>query len=345
MSAVRERRTAPTNGAARLALVLCVASALSMAVEAATTTYVGNCDDIASLHRLLQLRDRPSLRFPPVLLQLACQGVQLLGGDECWHDVHGEGGQEFVEQRHDVRRPLRGVQRWRRMQRVGVLRGHEWLLPVQTRTMLLGGQRRQLVSQRAVSQQRWQRMHLQRLQHHVRRPHGIVCRGHRLRQQPGRSTWTAARASPARPIRRAPAGPRRRARAPMGTTPQSTRRQRSTRARRVRRARRRQARRSSATARRRPPACASRTAPENKYWDGDSCEDCPANSVGAGGTATTCTCAANYWAKKSGSTWSCELCSGGRTKDATSTVPGSGDSEIQNDVCNANVRREPVLGR
>ena len=44
-----------------------------------------------------------------------------------------------------------------------------------------------------------------------------------------------------------------------------------------------------------------------KYWDGDSCEDCPDNSVGAGGAATTCTCAANYWAKKSGSTWSCEL--------------------------------------
>ena len=48
MSAVRERRTAPTNGAARIAFVLCVASALSMAVEAETTTYVGNCDDIAS---------------------------------------------------------------------------------------------------------------------------------------------------------------------------------------------------------------------------------------------------------------------------------------------------------
>ena len=47
MSAVRERRTAPTNGAARLALVLCVASALSMTVEAGPT-YVGNCDDIAS---------------------------------------------------------------------------------------------------------------------------------------------------------------------------------------------------------------------------------------------------------------------------------------------------------
>ena len=48
MSAVRERRTAPMNGAARIAFVLCVASALSRAVEAATTTYVGNCDDIAS---------------------------------------------------------------------------------------------------------------------------------------------------------------------------------------------------------------------------------------------------------------------------------------------------------
>ena len=47
MSAVRERRTAPMNGAARIAFVLCVASALSRAVEAATTTYVGNCDDIS----------------------------------------------------------------------------------------------------------------------------------------------------------------------------------------------------------------------------------------------------------------------------------------------------------
>jgi len=48
MSAVRERRTTPMNGAARLALVLCVASALSIAVDAATYSYVGNCDDIAS---------------------------------------------------------------------------------------------------------------------------------------------------------------------------------------------------------------------------------------------------------------------------------------------------------
>ena len=59
----------------------------------------------------------------------------------------------------------------------------------------------------------------------------------------------------------------------------------------------------------------------------------PGNSVGAGGAATTCTCAANYWAKKSGSTWSCELCSGQRTKDATSTVPGSGSSEDDDAVC------------
>ena len=73
----------------------------------------------------------------------------------------------------------------------------------------------------------------------------------------------------------------------------------------------------------------------NKYWDGDSCEDCPANSVGAGGTATACTCAANYWAKKSGNTWTCELCSGGRTKDATSTVL-SGSGEDEDTVCVAN---------
>ena len=44
-----------------------------------------------------------------------------------------------------------------------------------------------------------------------------------------------------------------------------------------------------------------------QYWDGDACQSCPANSVGAGGTATTCTCAANYWAQKSGSTWTCKL--------------------------------------
>ena len=67
--------------------------------------------------------------------------------------------------------------------------------------------------------------------------------------------------------------------------------------------------------------------------DGSSCQSCPANSKGDGGTATTCTCAANYWAKKSGSTWSCELCSGQRTKDATSTVPGSGSSEDDDAVC------------
>jgi hypothetical protein len=71
----------------------------------------------------------------------------------------------------------------------------------------------------------------------------------------------------------------------------------------------------------------------NQYWDGDSCEACPGNSNSAGGTATTCTCAANYWAKKSGNTWSCELCSGGRTKAAGSTVPGSGSSEDEDTVC------------
>jgi hypothetical protein len=58
----------------------------------------------------------------------------------------------------------------------------------------------------------------------------------------------------------------------------------------------------------------------------------PTLSVPAG-AATSCTCAANYWAQKSGSTWSCESCSGQRTKDATSTVPGSGSSEDDDDVC------------
>ena len=72
---------------------------------------------------------------------------------------------------------------------------------------------------------------------------------------------------------------------------------------------------------------------ENKYWDGDSCEDCPANSVGAGGTATTCTCAANYWAKKSGSTWSCELCSGQKNQGRDLDGSRSGSSEDEDTVC------------
>ena len=70
-----------------------------------------------------------------------------------------------------------------------------------------------------------------------------------------------------------------------------------------------------------------------KYWDGSACQSCPADSVGDGGTATTCTCAANYWAKKSGSTWTCELCSGGRTKAAGSTVLSGDKSEVEDTVC------------
>ena len=69
-----------------------------------------------------------------------------------------------------------------------------------------------------------------------------------------------------------------------------------------------------------------------EYLDGATCQSCPANSVGAGGTATTCTCAANYWAKKSGSTWTCELCSGQRTKAAGSTIL-SGSGEVEDTVC------------
>ena len=72
--------------------------------------------------------------------------------------------------------------------------------------------------------------------------------------------------------------------------------------------------------------------PANKYFADGSCQSCPDNSNSAGGTATTCTCAANYWAKKSGSTWTCELCSGGRTKAAGSTIL-SGSGEVEDDVC------------
>ena len=73
----------------------------------------------------------------------------------------------------------------------------------------------------------------------------------------------------------------------------------------------------------------------NQYWDGDSCEACPVGSTSAGGAATSCTCPANKYAAKSGSTWTCADCTAGRTKAANSAIPGTGDGETEASACGA----------
>jgi hypothetical protein len=71
----------------------------------------------------------------------------------------------------------------------------------------------------------------------------------------------------------------------------------------------------------------------SQYFDGSACQACPTYSSSAGGSATSCTCAANTYASKSGNTWTCANCTGGGTKEAGSVVPGSGSGEKENDVC------------
>ena len=56
-------------------------------------------------------------------------------------------------------------------------------------------------------------------------------------------------------------------------------------------------------------ACISSCA-SGKYWDGSACQTCPANSDGNGGAETSCTCANDSRAVVTGSTWSCEECTG-----------------------------------
>ena len=70
-----------------------------------------------------------------------------------------------------------------------------------------------------------------------------------------------------------------------------------------------------------------------QYFDGSACQTCPDGSESTGGTAESCTCAANTYASKSGNTWTCANCTGGGTKEAGSVVPGSGSGEKENDVC------------
>ena len=257
---MRERRTAPTNGAARIAFVLCVASALSRAVEAATTTYVGNCDDIAShtgsssvtvqAFDFLQccssslakgfsysVATNVGTTYTAKVVKSSSNSGTMFGG-HC--EVYNGGG--ACSGSHCIWEPTGFGTRYYCDRDECCWEGSadNWCLNVQCRNN-----------------------------------DGSACTFNDFS-----ITFDAHTVSCA-----------------AGTDYDSNR---------------------------------------GEYLDGATCQSCPANSVGAGGTATTCTCAANYWAKKSGNTWTCELCSGGRTKAATSTVPGSGAGEIQNDVCNAN---------
>ena len=72
-----------------------------------------------------------------------------------------------------------------------------------------------------------------------------------------------------------------------------------------------------------------------QYFDGSACQACPTYSSSTGGTSTSCTCAANTFASKSGNTWTCANCTDGATKAAGSVVPGTGGGEKEKDVCTA----------
>ena len=252
MSAVRERRTAPMNGAARLALVLCVASALSRAVEAATTTYVGNCDDIAS-HTGSSSVTVQAFDF------LQCCSSSLAKGFS--YSVATYGAATYTAK---------------------VVKSSS------NSGTMFGG-------------------------HCEVYNGGAACSGSACDTNPSyyecnleQCCWEGSADNWCLNV---------------------------------------QCRNNdfsactfndfSITFDAHTVSCAAGTdydSNRGEYLDGATCQSCPANSVGAGGTATTCTCAANYWAKKSGSTWTCELCSGGRTKAAGSTIL-SGSGEVEDDVC------------
>ena len=70
-----------------------------------------------------------------------------------------------------------------------------------------------------------------------------------------------------------------------------------------------------------------------QYLDGVECSACSTYSSSTGGTATSCTCAANTYASKSGNSWTCANCTDGGTKAAGSVVPGTGAGENDEDVC------------
>ena len=253
MSAVRERRTAPMNGAARIAFVLCVASALSMAVEAETTTYVGYCDDISFLtgssSQTVQAFDflqccssslakgfsysvatNVGTTYTAKVVKSSSNSGTMFGGHcEVYNGGASCSGSACYED-------MNGYYQCKLEQCCWEASADNWCLNVQCRNN-----------------------------------DGSACTFNDFS-----ITFDAHTVSCA-----------------AGTDYDSAR---------------------------------------GQYLDGSSCQSCPANSKGAGGTATTCTCAANYWAKKSGSTWTCELCSGGRTKAAGSTIL-SGSGEVEDDVC------------
>ena len=82
---------------------------------------------------------------------------------------------------------------------------------------------------------------------------------------------------------------------------------------------------------------ASKACTTRQYFDGEAkaCQTCPDGSTSEGGTAEFCTCGENMYAVKNRGTWKCVKCTGGRTKDANSQVPGSGSGEMESDVCSA----------
>ena len=259
MSAVRERRTAPTNGAARLAFVLCVASALSMAVEAETTTYVGYCDDIS------------------FLTGSSSQTVQAFDFLQCCSSSLAKGFSYSL-------RAIPGT-----IYTAKVVKSSSDSGTMFNGQSGLSGYRCEVYNGGCF---------------------GGGCRIGYYQCSDVRCCWEDSADNWCLNVECLNND---------GTACVFSD--------------------FTITFDAHTVSCAAGTDySENRgeYLDVAMCQSCPANSVGAGGTATTCTCAANYWAKKSGNTWTCELCSGGRTKAATSTVPGSGDGEIQNDVCDAN---------
>ena len=333
MSAVRERRTAPMNGAARIAFVLCVASALSMAVEAETTTYVGYCDDISFLtgssSQTVQAFDflqccssslakgfsysvatNVGTTYTAKVVKSSSNSGTMFGGHcEVYNGGASCSGSACYED-------MNGYYQCKLEQCCWEASADNWCLNVQCRnndgsacnfkdfTITFDAHTVLCAAGTDYDSNRGEYLD------------GATCQSCPANSKGAGGTATTCTCADGYYATKytttvdtctvCPAGSSKTGSTIFGDSAAET-----------------------------TSVCIVNCA-SGKYWDGDSCEHCPANSVGAGGSATTCTCAANYWAKKSGSIWTCELCSFGRTKDATSTVPGSGDGEIQNDVCNAN---------
>jgi hypothetical protein len=330
MSAVRERRTAPTNGAARLAFVLCVASALSMAVEAETTTYVGYCDDISFLtgssSQTVQAFDflqccssslakgfsysvatNVGTTYTAKVVKSSSNSGTMFGGHcEVYNGGAACSGSACYED-------MNGYYQCKLEQCCWEGSADNWCLNVQCRnndgsactfndfSITFDAHTVSCAAGTDYDSARGQYLD------------GSACEDCPANSKGAGGTATTCTCADGYYATKSggnvntctacPTGSSKTGSTIFGDSAEET-----------------------------TSVCVANCA-ENKYWDGDSCEDCPANSVGDGGTATTCTCAANYWAQKSGSTWSCELCSGGRTKAAGSTVLSGDKSEVEDTVC------------